>query len=87
MKRVLFNHRTHTGKAYYHYLLKGDEYVACAVYAEYDLKYFKRWCKTQREVWGKYPDARFVEKHWTLADHNAYHAELVTKSNLAKQEE
>jgi len=86
MKRVLFNHRTHTGKAYYHYLLKGDEYVACAVYAEYDLKYFKRWCKTQREVWGKYPDARFVEKHWTLADHNAYHAELVTKSNLAKQE-
>ena len=86
MKRVLFNHRTHTGKAYYHYLLKGDEYVACAVYAEYDLKYFKRWCKTRREVWGKYPDARFVEKHWTLADHNAYHAELVTKSNLAKQE-
>ena len=87
MNRVLFNHRTHTGKAYYHYLLKGDEYVACAVYAEYDLKYFKRWCKTQREVWGKYPDARFVEKHWTLAEHNAYHAELVTKSNLAKQEE
>jgi hypothetical protein len=87
MKRVLFNHRTHTGKAYYHYLLKGDEYVACAVYAEYDLKYFKRWCKTQREVWGKYPDARFVEKHWTLAEHNAYHVELVTKSNLAKQEE
>ena len=87
MKRVLFNHRTHTGKAYYHYLIKGNEYVACAVYAEYDLKYFKRWCKTQREVWGKYPDARFVEKHWTLADHNAYHAELVTKSNLAKQEE
>ena len=87
MDRVLFNHRTHTGKAYYHYLLKGDEYVACAVYAEYDLKYFKWWCKTQREVWGKYPDARFVEKHWTLAEHNAYHVELVTKSNLAKQEE
>ena len=87
MNRVLFNHRTHTGKAYYHYLLKGDEYVACAVYAEYDLKYFKRWCKTQREVWGKYPDARFVEKHWTLAEHNAYHVKLVTKSNLAKQEE
>jgi hypothetical protein len=87
MNRVLFNHRTHTGKAYYHYLIKGNEYVACAVYAEYDLKYFKRWCKTQREVWGKYPDARFVEKHWTLADHNAYHAELVNKSNLAKQEE
>ena len=87
MNRVLFNHRTHTGKAYYHYLFKGDEYVSCAVYAEYDLKYFKRWCKTQREVWGKYPDARFVEKHWTLAEHNAYHVELVTKSNLAKQEE
>tara|TARA_R100000664_G_C2757510_1_gene145786 strand:- start:729 stop:944 length:216 start_codon:yes stop_codon:yes gene_type:complete len=68
-------------KYHYLYLVQGNDYVAVSQHKA--IKHFKTWLKYQKEIWGKYENMRFIAKHQTEAEHNAFHQKLLSEDNHA----